>query len=386
MKVLYVLSSTDPFGGSTKAFLHILEGVKNKGVTPFVVTPDKNGIYQDLLQSGIGVVPIRIRKSEIPPLSKFKDYVLFLPRLLYTLAVNLIAIIRMCLSIKSIHPDLVHTNVGPITIGYYACKIMDVPHVWHIRENIKGIGITPIPSFNFFSKCLKDKKNNCIAITKDIKSNYGLTDNTKVIYDGVFDEKYSICSQEKENYFLFVGRLEESKGIMDLLKAYLQYTNKCTKSDCFRLVVAGDTSNHEYKELIKEYVEKNNLDNKVHFLGTRSDIFALMAKARALIVPSHSEGFGYTVAEAMFSNCLVIGKNNSGIKEQFDNGLSLFGDEIGFRYETDEELVSSLTMITKSNDSYNSMCKRAKETVCQLYTNQINVASIIDYYETIIHK
>ena len=386
MKVLYVLSSTDPLGGATKAFLHILEGIIDKGITPFVVTPDKSGIYQELSQKGICVIPIRIRKSEIPPLLKTKDYVLFVPRLLYTLVVNLIAIIRMCMSIKSIHPDIVHTNVGPITIGYYACRIMNVPHVWHIRENIKGIGITPIPSFSYFSKCLKNKKNNCIAITKDIKSRYGLTDNTKVIYDGVLDETYSPCSLEKEDFFLYAGRLEEAKGIMDLLIAYNEYVNDNKYRNHLRLVVAGETSNEDYKKSLIDFVSQNDLDDQVEFLGMRSDILELMSRAVALIVPSHSEGFGYTVAEAMFSNCLVIGKNTSGIKEQFDNGLSLFGDEIGLRYETKEELVSILSMVNESPDSYHSILERASKAVNALYTNQKNVTSVIDYYEKILCK
>lgn len=64
-----------------------------------------------------------------------------------------------------------------------------------------------------------------------------------------------------------------------------------------------------------------NIASQVVFLGMRKDIYSLMKDAMALIVPSYWEGFGFITTEAMFNGCLVIGRNTSGTKEQFDNGL-----------------------------------------------------------------
>lgn len=57
-----------------------------------------------------------------------------------------------------------------------------------------------------------------------------------------------------------------------------------------------------------------------------------MSKAQALIVASRFEGFGFITTEAMWNDCLVIGKNIAGTKEQFDNGVAETGHEIGLRF------------------------------------------------------
>jgi len=47
----------------------------------------------------------------------------------------------------------------------------------------------------------------------------------------------------------------------------------------------------------------------------RDDVYAIMSRATALIVPSHFEGFGRITAEAMFNGCLVAGYNSAGTRE-----------------------------------------------------------------------
>ena len=36
--------------------------------------------------------------------------------------------------IQEVKPNIIHSNVGPIDIGYKAAKKLRIPHVWHIRE------------------------------------------------------------------------------------------------------------------------------------------------------------------------------------------------------------------------------------------------------------
>lgn len=36
--------------------------------------------------------------------------------------------------IKEYHPDIVHTNVGPLDIALEVCLKHRIPHVWHQRE------------------------------------------------------------------------------------------------------------------------------------------------------------------------------------------------------------------------------------------------------------
>ena len=56
----------------------------------------------------------------------------------------------------------------------------------------------------------------------------------------------------------------------------------------------------------------------VEFMGPRDDVHQLMKGALALVVASHTEGFGLTAVEAMSQGCIVVGNDTAGMKEQFD--------------------------------------------------------------------
>ena len=64
-----------------------------------------------------------------------------------------------------------------------------------------------------------------------------------------------------------------------------------------------------------------------------------------LIVPSKCEGFGLVTVEGMLNGSLVVGKDTGGTKEQFDNGKSFCGKEIGLRYNTEKDYENKIYCI-----------------------------------------
>ena len=136
MKVLFIKSSTTTHGGGSKAFMQMLSGLISLGVTPMVVLPDKKGLYTTLQSMGITCISLRYRMSVYPWSKSFKDKLLFIPRLLGRIIVNNVATIRLISIIKQFQPDIIHTNVSVIAIGYYVARLLKIPHVWHIREYV----------------------------------------------------------------------------------------------------------------------------------------------------------------------------------------------------------------------------------------------------------
>ena len=115
------------------------------------------------------------------------------------------------------------------------------------------------------------------------------------------------------------------------------------------------------------------------------DVLPYYKEAKALIVPSLFEGFGFITAEAMFSGCLVIGNDVAGTKEQFDNGKEFTGEEIALRYATQEQLVQHLNDVTnKKTAHYQSMIDSAQQVVAKLYTSEEHSKQIYDYYQYIL--
>ena len=394
MKVVYITSSTTMSGGGSKSFLNIVYGVIHYGVKPIIICPDKGAMYQALIEKGISVYACFYRTGTYPPFDKnWKDILLFIPRLFGRLLANAIGVLQLCKICKKEKPNIIHTNVSVTNIGYYASQILHIPHIWHIREygdldfNVHYFG-------GHKGQLQKYKKNNSytICITKDLQKHNDLAKEkkSKVIYNGVLSLQNLLYTANKQPYFLFVGRVEEAKGVLPLLEAYISYCNKVEHPIPLR--IAGQLKGDKYEQHCKELVYTQNLQSYVSFLGEISDILPLYQNAQAMVIPSISEGFGRITTEAMFSGCLTIGNDVAGTKEQFDNGKQLTGEEIGLRYTTLEQLVQHMSNITEAaqngtfTQTYEPMILRAQKVVAQLYTTEQNAQQVYQFYQEICSR
>jgi len=127
--------------------------------------------------------------------------------------------------------------------------------------------------------------------------------------------------------FLYVGWLEESKGVLDLLAALKLTTEK------FQLDIVGNGS------LQQQVANAEKSDSRIVFHGwkSRDEVYALYDTSHCLILPSYIEGFPNTVAEAMMHNCAVVVSDvgdvsgiidsdqltNSGCPEQLAHQINL---------------------------------------------------------------
>ena len=113
------------------------------------------------------------------------------------------------------------------------------------------------------------------------------------------------------NYFLFVGMLEAHKGILQLLSLFNELRSDLKTT----LIVVGGGS---LEPLIKAYINKNSLRERVVFLGfvDRENLYSLYSNALALIVPSiWPENAPLVVLEALSVGTPVIVSNQGGLPE-----------------------------------------------------------------------
>lgn len=388
MRIAYILSSTVSLGGASKAFKTLLKGLMTKGVEPYVVMPDKNELYEDILNMGIPVFAVTSRFNAYPNVRSTKDLFLFVPRLMARLIVNQIATWKTAKWLSTQNIELIHSNVGVIKIGYNASRILRIPHIYHIREYAdKDFGIYYFPCKQAFYRQLKKKQSYSICITKDIQNYYEQDNNehSVVIYDGICEKKEEMPQKAKKEFFLFAGRLEPVKGLDFLLDAYHEYMKQ--NENVIPLYVAGQAMVKEYVNLVKRKIKDYAMEEHVHFLGERSDVEKLMQKAYAIIIASSFEGFGLCMPEAMFNGCLTIGRNTSGTKEQLDNGRKITNGEIALRYNTKEELTAYLTNVTIQSPSvFMPYRERAFKTVNVLYTQEANTDKVYKLYQNIINE
>lgn len=386
MKVIFVAHSIDVYAGSTKALLSLLEGLMKRSVIPLVILPKKEKLTEILQSKGIAVFVLDYRMAVYPPMRSLRDYVMFLPRLLGRIWLNKRAYLQLCDIAKEFRPDIIHTNVSVIDVGYRVAKQLKIPHIYHVREyGDKDFALYHYPMRFCFLRNLK-RHSYAICITKDIQRHSKLNDNNScVIYDGVLPKSQISFNRQKDNYFLFAGRLEPAKGILELLKAFADFCFLRPDLD-IKLKIAGDTSISQYRNFLLNEIKRMKVANKVEFLGMRKDILDLMSKAYLMIVPSRSEGFGFITAEAQFNGALVLGLDTAGTKEQFDNGLEITGEEIALRYTTHQELVKAMCDVLDNGvEYYFPMIERSQIVVRKLYTTESCSMNVYNLYKRILN-
>lgn len=285
--------------------------------------------------------------------------------------------------IKDYKPDIVHANSSVCNFAREYCIRSGIKYINHVREFVTlDFNKTPFPSTRIFHNRMKQDGCYNIAITNAVFEHFSLRDCDRRIYDGVFFENTEFADQIEFEfpYFLFVGNLIVAKGLDILIDEYLQFCN--TNKNIHLLIVGKIKGNEQLVENCRNKIKNAKCSHLVHWLGVRHDIYSLMAGAKALVVPSLNEGFGYITAEAMFSKCLVIGRNTAGTKEQFDLGREQTGCEIGLRFDKNEEIRHLLKRVIE--EDFTDMRKNAYNVVKENYTIETNARNVYGYYKTIL--
>ncbi len=386
MNIAYILHSTTASDGAAKAFLNMLVELQQYDIRPFVVVPGDDGITQEIKARNIATLVLTYRSSAYPYFHTTKERLLFILKLAARIIVNHKATRALTEYVKENKIDIVHSNSSVVRIGFDAAQKAGIPHIYHIREFADMIGMHYFPTKGSFIRQLSLSQSFSICITKAVQSHFYHNDKTpqsRVIYDGVLSKRTDMAIGHAKDFFLFAGRIQPAKGLDQLLEAYKQYAGRT--SNPLHLKVAGGCADAAYYNKQLRFVKENNLTALVEFLGNRDDISELMREARALIVSSPVEGFGFSMPEAMQQGCLVIGRNTSGTKEQLDNALEMTGQEVALRYESTEQLALLLAEVADHPIAYyDDYTRKAFDVVNQLYTKENNAKNVYIFYTDIL--
>lgn len=143
---------------------------------------------------------------------------------------------------------------------------------------------------------------------------------------------------------LFIGRLEERKGLLFLINSLAIYKKKFKEKFILNIIGRGD--NRKYKDVVK----KLNLEEEIIFKGYLSDeeLNNYYRSSDIFIIPSQLEGFGLTILEAIQFGIPVIGTNRGAIPEvlkDYNRGFLVdYGD-----YTRLSDTINSVNVEIKNN-------------------------------------
>lgn len=184
----------------------------------------------------------------------------------------------------------------------------------------------------FFRKIITDavsRADELVAVSKTTKNDIQaifsiLPEKVTHVYSGINGEfrpveDHKTIRQVKlkydtgDKFILFVGTLEKRKNLPTLLKAFYNLINNGLPD--IKLVIVGQKENG-LDELIPP-LELLGLTDHVKLPGyiPEADLPALYTAASLFVYPSHYEGFGFPVLEAMACGTPVLTSNISATKE-----------------------------------------------------------------------
>lgn len=229
---------------------------------------------------------------------------------------------------------------------------------------------------SFFHKKVKtwnNKVDKYITLTNFAKEKIlhsSLNLNSKqIVVKPNFVEDYGY-SYEKEDYFIFIGRLSIEKGINLLLDTFKKNNKKL-------LIIGGGS-------LEKEVLTASDSHENITYLGFQGKEFIIekLTKAKALIFSSiWYEGMPMTILESFSTGTPVLVPNIGGPNEMIENNVN------GLIYDANNvnSLIQSInTLLDKNDEDYKEMCINARESYLEAYSPSKNYEYLMNIYKEVI--
>ncbi len=210
------------------------------------------------------------------------------------------------------------------------------------------------------------KKLNYIALTEFDKEKLTLPGKVyiKPNFTGADENIYDPGS----DYYIYIGRIEENKGIATVARAFRLNGKK--------LVIAGDGS---CADKLRAYIKRHELEN-IDYRGAldHEETMRLLAGAKALIAPSQwYETFGMTVIEAFARGIPVIAND-------FGNMGALVTDGVcGLKYRHSVRALKECIDRFEESDR-RLLSQNALKEYTEKYTEEKNYERLMEIYEDVL--
>jgi len=164
---------------------------------------------------------------------------------------------------------------------------------------------------------------------------------------------------------------KDPEGVIEAFKLARQEVD-CT------LVLLGNvaTDDPEGPEVYQKLLDQQEERLLILSVQDTALVNALQTRAAVVLQKSIREGFGLTVAEAMWKGSAVIGGNVGGIRYQIEDGVN------GFLVSSVEEAAARMVRLIKDPDLRRTMGQRARETVRQNFLLSAYLEKYLDMFNS----
>lgn len=171
--------------------------------------------------------------------------------------------------------------------------------------------------------------------------------------------------------FLFVGRLDIEKGIIELIEAYSKVTKRCSNTSLW-LVGPAETNIDKLEELIK----KLQVDS-IQILPYTTTPETYMAAADVFCLPSHREGFGTVIIESASCGIPAIGTRIYGLSD------SIVDEETGFLVDRGDVigLCEKMVILASDESLRERLGSSARKRAHALFSQRIVIQGLSNFID-----
>jgi glycosyltransferase involved in cell wall biosynthesis len=302
MKILQVIPYFC-FGGAETMCENLTYALKSLGHEVCVVSlyPDRTPISARMEEAGVQITyldkKLGLDVSMIPKLTKI---------------------------IRQQKPDVVHTHLDVIKYAVAAAKLAGVRKCVHTVHNVADKEAEGKLQKIINSVYFKLGWSVPVALSPQVQGTivdfYCMkAQQVPVIYNGV---DLSRCLPKKDYRaeevlkVIHVGRFNEQKNHRRLLEAFQMLTQSFPNA---QLLLLGDG---ELMDETQQYTRELQLENKVSFLGSQSNVYPYLHEADIFVLPSDYEGMPMTIIEAMGTGLPIVATAVGGVPDMLSDGQS----------------------------------------------------------------
>ncbi len=376
LNYILIISHSGGSGGAELALTDLTRDLQSKGVISHFVVPAEGDMTKLLKQAAIGysVIPFG-GWAHLSALSR--------PKREANDAWNIKAVQEIKDLANKLQPDVIVSNTIVVPWGAVAAAVAQKPHIWMVHEYgnldhglIFDYDYETVLRFvdNFSDKVIANSPNIKKHLSKIINSQKILQIYQRFNSVGTASSPggppTNIFSKTKALKIVLVGRVTESKGQLDAIKALAEIAAAGVSAE---IAFIGEVESKAYKKKIDDVIARNKLGSWVKFIGHVKDPAGLVAQADISLTTSQKEAFGRVTVEAMLAGKPVIGTNSGGTKYIIKDGVT------GYLYEPGNanDLARILIQADKHKAKLKQMGSEAKRYATAEFTSDRYVNEVI---------
>lgn len=232
------------------------------------------------------------------------------------------------------------------------------------------------PKTDPFHRLIYSNVNYHISISKHLQNNVskiipmGKNSKSIMIYSGMKIKPLTVNKQSMIT-IIHTGRIARGKGQVEAIKACrVLYDNNID----FTFFVVGGYENEEYEKFFLSEYNKLEYKEKIILTGYTTNVEKYLSMSDIFLFPSHGEGFGKSIAEALTQGLVCIVYKNTSFFEFESLGFNLHLAE----NLSENDLKDKLAYCAMNLDTEKQKSKNNISLGSSLFTEEVEIKRYLE--------